>query len=87
MLPLRFDFIDLTERVNQKINQKHGVSRVEVEEAVWSPTFAPRWKPDDRGVLRVLGIGSTASGRKLLVSLYPTDHPGVWNLATAFQVP
>lgn len=80
------DLIWVSERVNAKINQRHGLTALDVEDAVNRP-LAATMSPNLEGVMRLLLVGTTSGGRKIKVVLYATEQVGTWNLATAFLVP
>lgn len=79
------DYVNVSQHVNAKINSKHSLDHVQVQEAIDTATDY-RLSPNDEGVDRLLVCGETAPGRRILVVLYPTNVHGVWNLATAFPV-
>lgn len=79
------DEILVSASVNAKINQRHHLTRQDVEEVVARSEQA-RLSPNEDGVIRLLLVGVTASGRRVKVVLYPTERSGVWRLATAFMV-
>lgn len=68
--------------VNAKINSKHGVTQDEVLDACVRVVTAS-WIADERG-RRLYIDGKTARGRRLLVVLYPTNDPSLWNPGTAY---
>ena len=78
--------IDCSGSVLAKINQKHGVTLAEVEEAVLFPARLRRaaWVWDAQRGDRLAAEGITLSGRVLRVVLYPVDRDaGTWRLGTA----
>lgn len=86
---LVIDVIEVSQSVNAKVNQRHGLTVLEVEEAVEEALrrrSSTSMSPNEDGVLRLLLVGETEAGRKINVVLYPTPTAGTWNLATAFPV-
>lgn len=80
-----FDDVEVSAHVESKINAQHNTSIDDVVEALDDLDKAV-WHEDERG-LRLLVRGRTASGRRLLVVLYPLDPTvGSWRLATAYPV-
>ena len=87
MVPPPIAYVALVEcsaAVEAKIGAKHGVSLVEVREAVLARSVdASRWLHDERGP-RLLVRATTGSGRRLRVVLFPLDlDEGTWRLGTA----
>lgn len=80
--------IECSLQVEQKINSKHGVTLLEVREAVQWPSRPLRvtrldGETDPRGP-RLALRGITAAGRVLNIVLYPVDEKdGTWRLGTA----
>lgn len=67
---LKFDVIYVSPWVNAKINNLHGLSVLDVEDACENRT-ASRWDTNDEGKTRLLVKGETASGRAVDLVLYP----------------
>lgn len=80
------DVVIVSPVVNAKINQRHRLSTLDVEEAIENRTAA-RTDHNEEGSERLLLVGRTASGRQIRVVLYATEQPGTWRLATAFPRP
>lgn len=78
----RFDSIDVSHAVAEKLGSKHGVSIEQVEEVFETGSLQARWN-SERGCLLVRG--HTESGRGLNIVLYPIEGTdGGWRLATAY---
>jgi hypothetical protein len=73
--------INITDAVRAKIGSKHGVTSDQVL-AACSNVIRVAWHTDERGRLLYLE-GRTEHDQVLFVVLYPTAHPGRWNVATA----
>lgn len=89
MPPLVIDVIRVSQHVNAKINQRHGLTALDVEEAVAEALqrrSSASMTPNEAGVLRLLLVGETETGRKISVVLFPTRAAGTWDLGTAFPV-
>lgn len=75
--------------VEKLLNKHDGITIEEVREAVLLTEVERSswdWDEDPSRGWRLLIIGHTALGRRLLVVLYPVDeHDGVWRLGTAMR--
>lgn len=70
-----------------EIAARHQVTLDEVREAViYTDVEESGWDydPDPKRGWRLLVVGTTYTGRRLLVVLFPVDEPeGIWRLGTA----
>jgi hypothetical protein len=83
----QLDFIEISPRVNEKINSRHGVSSLDVEDASVNVEYS-RWDTNDQGQRRLFVVGRCGAGRRIMLVLFPRNgQPGWWNLATAFPIP
>ena len=73
--------INITPAVRAKIGSKHGVTKDQVL-AACTNVIRTAWHTDARG-RRLYLEGYTEENQILFVVLYPTAHPGRWNVATA----
>lgn len=83
----RFYFIALqiSASVATKIQSKHGVTPDEVREVCRTYQQA-RWDYSEERGVRLLVVGTTATGRRLKLVLQPVDgSDGVWRLRTAMR--
>lgn len=87
MAAFEFEVIWVSSRVNEKINARHDLTVLDVEEACERRLGTPRWDTDEEGRVRLFVTGETDGGRKIRVILFPTEIWGEWNLATAYPVP
>jgi len=79
------DEVIISAHVNAKINAVHNIDRLDVDQAI-SRRSGTRWAMNEDGTPKLLMKGETDGGRQLRIVLYPTNMPGVWNLATAFPI-
>jgi uncharacterized DUF497 family protein len=75
----------ISERIEEKIRRKHGVRPEEVEEACrFGNHERVVWHDHHNYGRRLIVVGRTRGGRRLVVILSPVDEPnGVWSLRTA----
>ena len=81
---VRFEVIEISPWVEQKINGKHHVSADEIVEACDNgPEYV--WAVNPVGQEQLLCRGITDSGRVIEFALYPIEvDAGEWRLATAY---
>ncbi|WP_203804019.1 hypothetical protein [Mycobacterium heckeshornense] len=76
--------VEITARINAKINSKHGITADEVLEVCYSTHHVARWHNDPKHGWRLLVKGRTERGRMLRIILHPVDvELGRWRLKTA----
>lgn len=69
--------------MNAKINDpNHRLTADDVLHACWHPRYTA-WVYDDERGQRLYIEGTTEFGAPVIVVLYPTSEPGLWNLGTA----
>ena len=86
-MAIEINWVEISSHVDAKINGKHHVSAGEVEQAC-DQVVRAGWEQDNAGTWRVIGVGRTASDRRIAFFLYPIEgESGAWRLATAYPEP
>lgn len=76
----------VSDRVEQKIIHRHRLTIEEIEDAiVCQQRLLGSWSDEQPRGLRFL-VWTIIRGRWVVVVLYPTGDPGVWNLGSAYPV-
>jgi hypothetical protein len=76
--------IEVSDAVRVKINARHHLSEIDVEDALEQIEHSA-WDSDAERGRRLLIRGRTRNGRSIRIVLYPIEsEAGTWRLATAF---
>lgn len=84
-MSIRIREVDTSAWADRHINGKHGVTLDEVEQ-VLEPPYQAKWIFDEARGQRLAVLGTTETGRRLQVILFPVyEAQGRFELRTAFE--